>query len=85
MLPDLLSDVIDELVTRVAGSGYSTGRAQVVAGLIYAARARSAEEIEGLVRDYLISEVSSVVGDGGASGVVSPLPTVPGRRPGANR
>lgn len=80
-LPDLVSDLVDDLVDRTAAVGYSTKRAEVVAALIVAARTLPPDELEERVREYLTLDVGSIAGDRQRDGMVDLRPPAPGPRP----
>ena len=71
-LPDVLSDVIDELIDRADEQGYSVNRAELVAALVTRAANSTGKEVEEAVREYRLASVGSVVTNKNNDGFVTP-------------
>ena len=84
-IPDLVSDLLDEVVESAVNVGYPTNRASIVAALICHVRDFSGEQIETLVRRYLEEKVGNISETARSQGYVEPRRTSPGPRRRVNR
>lgn len=81
MIPDLVSDLADGLVERIATIGFRTNRAELISALIVKMNESTARDLEQDIRTYLSSDISAALNLSKRTKSVTPKAAQPGPRP----
>lgn len=80
-LPDLVSELVDDLVRQLTSEGFSASRSDVVAALIVQARGTETAQLEQAIRGYRLADAASVAAHRVEHGEVELRPLGHGPRP----
>lgn len=80
-LPDLVSELVDDLVEQLTSEGFAATRSDVVAALVLKAQGMETLRLEQAVRNYRLAEVASVAAHRVEEGEVTLRPLGHGPRP----